>query len=329
MDKKKGIILGICAVVVLCIAVVLFLVLGGSGKGKTVQTDRSRANITAGSGAVCEYNDSTYVLKMDGIYLNNKELFVAGSYMNICTFNDSLYAIKAITDSSFELVSIDFDTKEETTIKKMKADSLYLKNADDNKIYLSAHEKIFTVDQDGNTENTGYKEVLYVDSNGAFVPGDDGKGLSFVPSKDSKRKKFEIKELSDKYVSVWFVRDNKAYITVDLKPAYIDLDDESGKVNYVKFDEKIITDKVGAICLNYYDNNDKTTLLFGTSIFDMETLDEIGGEFYLYSIDVESGETKEINKQEGLALPLCWPSVIGDTLYIKSTDEVIAEEAIK
>ena len=328
----------------------LILTLGACGKtnpNAAKADERTAANITSGAAKVAQNGDYIYMSRGDRIVRFNPDqitekdtlddfTFKTGNYSDICIFADKLYAIESVSEERSELIAIDLQSGNEQVIKVFKDDeakNLWFNNLIGDKLYLWVNESIFYLDVNNEIKDTGYRNPLFVTEDGVYVSAsvvdDVNKGLSFV----SNGSVVEYKDLKEKKVDIKFKYGSRIYMTVDNSPAYIE-HNGSQEVTYIKISSGVsnLSDAF-VVCMNYVDSPEKT-LVLSVGTIDPNATDYSNSMFSrTYTLDVETGIATQIYEKTHIVVPLCWPSVIGEDIFVggigDSTDWITAEKHLR
>ena len=321
--------------------------------GVTVDEGAS-ANITSGAAKAVKSGDRIFLIRKAGIVKFNPDqvtkndtlddfTFKTGTYSDICLFNSRIYAVELVSEDITEIVAIDPDSGDEQVVKTYKGDDagdVWFNNLLGDKLYVWVGGSIYTLDKNNDIKDTGYRNPLFVTEDGVYISAsaadDVNKGLSFVPNGKpgiTNGSVVEYTNLKENRVEIKFKYGSRIYLTVDNKPAYIEHNGNK-EVTYINI-KSGLPDLSNAfvVCMNYINSPDKT-LVVAVGIIDPQAAEYDKSMIsYTYVLDVQTGTAEQIFEKTHMVVPLCWPSVIGEDIFVggigDSTDWVTAENHIK
>ncbi len=217
----------------------------------------------------CNVDKDIYFSDMEnGIYLNNSNnLFVAGSYGDLCYFNGKIVCVEYSNGEKFErIVCFDIETKGKTEvyIANNIDDYFAFCNIVNGRLYFTINgDSLFVCNKDWSVENTGIRDARGVSEKGVYTTQYSERGLRLVTFGNKEIKSFDSLSQYDAWVR--FELNGKLYLSATKDNygtvEYLIVDIKTGEVKEIK-NAKIFDEVVN---INFKDD---TLYIIGVKIED-------------------------------------------------------------
>ena len=182
-------------------------------------------------------------------------------------------------------------------------------NVIDGKYYFTVdNDALFSVDEDLNVLDTGFRDVIKVVDKGVYTGLYSDIGLKYIPFDNGSSITFD--EFSSYSVTVLYEKDNNVYLSCRIsegesRRVYC-VDTATQKVKLLSPDDAAFSNSMFA-SLNFYGSS----LVFSTA--------EQYGDTWVYSVYISNKEKtdyKEIYSQVGGSLPFCAINIVNEKIFI-------------
>ena len=213
--------LAIGLLVALCVVAIPYYIYTANKAQKEAVTNefRTQANLS-NYGRVAKVNDKIYATDVEtGIYeLKNGEYttrIAEGMCYDLAASGSYLYYVQRQFETGrIQIRQVNTATGKYEVLANVDeiGDVKGLGVIDGDYYFTINRDRLFCVDLNGNKTSTTYRNVKQITSEGVFTSANDDLGLMYI-SNDGKECIEYDRELSDKNVFLWYVKDNAAVIS--------------------------------------------------------------------------------------------------------------------